>query len=334
MSKRKLAIEDEGSSCKAAKAVLSAAPQINPEPVIEVSVMITRGIERRIAWHYGKFNWWKALSGGQRIPVHHLWGHRCPKITLASEKVDHFLEVYRSLSYSEEQQWTGSRLIDLGLWTRAQRTCHRAFTDQFYNSSGRNFVDALLKYYIKDKNLDIYNIGGNSPFNPLLNTLQILYDYYPEESDGSTSSEESPRKIPLQKDTPQKDSSFSTTSQSTESDGIIHTPVVDNLIYHCSSQRAYLVVSVKHGNLRKEHEEQLKLELLSMLPTEAAEEGKKQRVAGMLICQREAFFYLAEKSTMKINMFEMDSFDMTVEKDFSSFINNMIALFRYSQQEV
>ena len=117
MSKRKLAIEDEGSPCKAAKAVLSAAPQINPEPVIEVSVMITRGIERRNAWHYGKFNWWKALSGGQRIPVHHLWGHRCPKITLASEKVDHFFgsvsqpELLRGTTMDREQAYR-SRFMD------------------------------------------------------------------------------------------------------------------------------------------------------------------------------------------------------------------------------
>ena len=254
MSKRKLLGGGEGSPCIPAKVD-------KPEPVIEVSVNVTRGLEQKNAWRYGKFIYWKPISGGQRIPIYHLMSHRFPKITWVSEKVEHFLEVYRSLSYSEEQQiWIAREPIEERPWTRIQRTCQDAFTGHFYNSAGRNFIDALLKYYIKDEALDICNIGGSSPHNPKLKTLNILYDFYAEDSDGSSSSEESPKKSSPQKESPQKDTSFSSSPQSAESDGIVHTPVVDNLIYHNRSKRGLFVVSVKHGrSIRKEHTEQLKL---------------------------------------------------------------------------
>ncbi|XP_014679469.1 PREDICTED: uncharacterized protein LOC106819339 [Priapulus caudatus] len=345
---------------------------------IQLSISLPRGKQGKNMWQFGRVEEWKVLPGcgspgGVSFPVHHIRPyHRCPMIHPANEDTSLFTDVIQTLKYTDGR-WAPCKPADIDNWTRAQRACHMAFVEEFYNSSGRHFMDALLRHYLKDSFLDIVNIGGGSPNNVLLHKLQIMYTYYPVESDRSTSSEDSPKKNLMPKDSPekdspekdssekdspekdssekgsslkdssqksssQKDSSFSSiVPEYTESedDGheVTRTPVVDNLVRDCKTKLTYLIVSVKHGTIRSEHVEQLKHELLSMVPTAAASSGK-QRVCGVLICQHEVLFYLAEKSAKKINIFQLESFDLTTEKEFSAFVNYMTALFKYSRQVV
>ena len=81
--------------------------------------------------------------------------------------------------------------------------------------------------------------------------------------------------------------------------------------------------------IRDEYEEQLKHEMLSMLPTE---QGTKSRVGGLMICQSAVYFYAVEKRDDCIKISEIESFKLTVFEEFKGFINYMVGLFNWTRE--
>lgn len=176
------------------------------------------------------------------------------------------------------------------------------------------------------------NVGGGALPNNQMHTLELIYfDHYTSsESSGQSSLESTP-----EKNVHHLEVSFQDSSSSSENVASHRTPVVDNMMYVDSLKRAILIVSVKKNRFAQKDYEQLRHEMLSMLPLDDDVMG---RVGGILICQYDAVFMVASKYPSRINITSLKDFDFEGENDiclkFSSFVGYIINFYNYCKEPI
>ena len=177
------------------------------------------------------------------------------------------------------------------------------------------------------------NVGGGALPNNQMHTLKLIYfEEYTSPSEQS-SSQSTPEK---NENVHHLDMSFEDSScSSSENISHYHTPLVDNMVYIENQKRAILIVSVKKNRFIQYDYEQLRHEMLSMLPVD---DGVMGRVGGMLICRYGAVFMVASKYSSRINITSLKEFDFEDENDiclkFSSLVGYIINFYNYCKEPV